>query len=199
MSESTLLVATTNAGKLREIKEMLAGLSVAVLTLDHWPDLETPEETGSTFSDNARLKAYHYAAKTGLPTVAEDSGLEIDALDGEPGIASARFGGEQTSYAEKFALIYSRLARVPSQPRTARFVCALALVADGHVRFEASGVVEGLIAPEPLGTAGFGYDPIFYYPPFGCTLAEAGARKQAVSHRAIAFKKLRAHLLTGVR
>ncbi len=190
-----LVIATTNPGKLREIRQMLAGLPLQLRTLSEWPGVNAPEETGSTFAENARLKASYYAGITGLPTVAEDSGLEIDALGGAPGIESARFGGSASTYSEKFALIYERLARTPMADRSARFVCALALVAGGRVQFEAVGRVEGQIAPEPRGTGGFGYDPIFYYPPFGSTLAEAGARKDEVSHRAAAFAQLRRHLL----
>jgi XTP/dITP diphosphohydrolase len=128
-------------------------------------------------------------------TVAEDSGLEIDALDGKPGVESARFGGADTSYAEKFALIYHALRDAGAPVSTARFVCALALADAGRIVFEARGTIEGRIAPEPRGTGGFGYDPIFYYPPFGCTLAEAGERKVAVSHRTAAFRALREHLI----
>jgi XTP/dITP diphosphohydrolase len=190
-----LLVATSNPAKLREIRHFLGDVPVTLLTLADWPGLRAPEETGSTFAENARLKASYYAAATGLPTVAEDSGLEVDALDGAPGVESARFGGADLSYPGKFALISQRLARVPDADRTARFVCALALVEQGAVRFEAIGIVEGRIAPTPRGTGGFGYDPIFFYPPFGCTFAEAGDRKSEVSHRAAAFAQLREYLM----
>lgn len=194
MPVDRLLVATTNAGKLREIRAMLAGLPIPLSTLADYPPIEAPEETGTTFAENARLKAFFYAAALGLPTIAEDSGLEIDAMGGAPGVESARFGGVDSTYPEKFALIYDRLAGVPQSARTARFVCTLALVDAGSLRFEARGVVEGEIAPEPRGEGGFGYDPIFFYPPFGCTLAEAGARKGEVSHRAIAFARLKQYL-----
>ena len=189
-----LLIATTNPGKLREILALLDGVANQLLTVADWPSVTTPEETGKTFSANARLKALHYAAATGLPTVAEDSGLEIDALGGAPGVESARFGGVQVTYPEKFRLIYARLG-TDSNNAAARFVCALALADRGRVVFEASGTVEGMVAPAPRGSGGFGYDPIFYYPPFGCTFAEAGDRKAEVSHRAQAFRRLRAHLL----
>jgi XTP/dITP diphosphohydrolase len=192
-----LAVATTNRGKLREIAEMLKGLPLEIVTLADWPDVAAPEENGRTFAENARLKALYYAAHTGELTVAEDSGLEIDELGGAPGIESARFGGPDSTYAEKFDLIYSRLrANGPGDAAgsPARFVCALALVRDGRILFESRGVVEGRIAPEPRGSGGFGYDPIFFYPPFGCTLAEAGDRKAAVSHRAEAFRALRGFL-----
>jgi XTP/dITP diphosphohydrolase len=190
-----LLVATTNPGKLREIFSLLDGVANQLLTVADWPSVTAPDETGATFSENARLKAVHYAAATGLPTVAEDSGLEIDALGGAPGVESARFGGVQSTYPEKFQLIYARLGAKPNDA-AARFVCALALADRGRIVFESSGTVEGTIAPAPRGSGGFGYDPIFYYPPFGCTLAEAGDRKAEVSHRAQAFRKLKAHLLS---
>jgi XTP/dITP diphosphohydrolase len=194
LAAATLLVATTNDGKLREIRPLLTDLPIELVTLAGWPDLPPPEETGRTFPENARLKARYYAAATGLLTVAEDSGLEIDALGGAPGVESARFGGTHTSYAQKFALIYEQLRAVSAGGSSARFICALALAEGEDVLFETQGTVEGRIAAEPKGEGGFGYDPIFYYPPFGCTLAEAGARKSAVSHRGAAFRAFRAYL-----
>jgi XTP/dITP diphosphohydrolase len=189
-----LLVATTNRHKVEEIRPMLAGLPIEIVTLADLPPTDAPEESGRTFAENARLKALHYGASSGLPAVAEDSGLEVDALGGAPGVESARFGGSGASYPERFARLYRRLRASGSVDSPARFVCAIALVEDGQVTFEARGVVEGRIAPAPSGSGGFGYDPIFYYPPFGCTLAEAGARKHEVSHRAEAFRQLRAFL-----
>ena len=191
---STLLVATTNDAKLAEIRALLADLPVELVTLARWPDLAPPDETGRTFVENARLKARYYAAATDLPTVAEDSGLEIDALGGAPGVESARFGGTHTSYAQKFALIYERLRAVPGAPSSARFICALAFADRDALLFETRGTIEGRIAPEPRGEGGFGYDPIFFYPPFECTLAEAGDRKSAVSHRGTAFRAFRDYL-----
>ncbi len=185
-----LVVATTNQHKIREIRELLADGPADIATLGEWPGSPVAEEPGATFEENARAKALHYAAITGELTVAEDSGLEIDALGGRPGVESARFGGTDASYPEKFALIYDALARSGSTDRTARFVCALALARGDTVLFETRGTIEGTIAPEPRGTAGFGYDPIFCYPPWGITLAEAGPRKSEVSHRAAAFRKL---------
>lgn len=192
----TLAVATTNRGKLREIAELLQALPFELKTLADWPDVVAPEETGRTFGENARLKALYYAASTGELTVADDSGLEIDALDGAPGVESARFGGADSTYASKFDLMYSLLRARGAAGSPARFVCALALARGGQILFETRGVVEGRIAPAPKGTGGFGYDPIFYYPPFGCTLAEAGDRKAAVSHRGEAFRALRTWLTT---
>jgi XTP/dITP diphosphohydrolase len=191
-----LVVATTNRGKLREIEPLLDGVPFELATLAVWPDVAAPEETGRTFAENARAKALYYAAHTGELTVAEDSGLQIDALDGAPGVESARFGGPGSTYPEKFDLIYDLLRAQGVEDSPARFVCALALARDGEVLFETRGVVEGRIAPEPKGSGGFGYDPIFFYPPLGCTLAEAGHLKAAVSHRGEAFRKLRAWLLS---
>jgi XTP/dITP diphosphohydrolase len=189
-----LLVATTNRNKVREIHQLLDGVPVALTTLDEWPDLEAPEETGRTFEENARGKALYYAAATGELTVAEDSGLAIDALDGLPGVESARFGGADTSYPDKFALIYEALRARGSLESSARFICALVLAKGDRVLFETRGIVEGRIAPEPKGDGGFGYDPIFFYPQYGLTLAEAGDLKAAVSHRGEAFRALRAFL-----
>ena len=189
-----LAVATTNRGKLREIEPLLEGVPFELATLAVWPDVAAPEETGRTFAENARAKALYYAAHTGELTVAEDSGLQIDALDGAPGVESARFGGPGSTYPEKFDLIYDMLRAQGVEESPARFVCALALARDGEVLFETRGVVEGRIAPEPKGSGGFGYDPIFFYPPLGCTLAEAGHLKAAVSHRGEAFRSLRAWL-----
>ena len=195
-----LLVATTNRGKLAEIRDILAGTPATLATLADHPGVAEPEETGATFAANARLKARYYAGATGELTVAEDSGLEIDALDGEPGVRSARFNGE--SYADKFATIRRMLAERGADGSTARFVCALALARpsspDGSVIWEAAGVVEGRVQLPPRGEGGFGYDPIFHYPPYGRTLAEVTPEeKAAVSHRGQAFRQLRRHLIAG--
>ncbi len=186
-----LVVATTNPDKVREIREILAGLPITLLTLSDFAPVAPPTETGTTFQENARQKALFYARVTGATVVAEDSGLEVDALGGAPGVQSARYGGEDATYAEKFALLYESLRQVGAATSTARFVCALTVADPDAVVFEARGTVEGSIAPEPRGVGGFGYDPIFFYPPFDCTLAEAGERKHQVSHRAQAFRELR--------
>jgi XTP/dITP diphosphohydrolase len=192
-----LLVATTNANKVREIRGLLARVPCELITLDAYPAVSTPEETGRTFEENARQKALYYAAATGELTVAEDSGLEIDALGGAPGVESARFGGAETSYPQKFAMLYDAL-RAAGRGRgesAARFVCAVALARGERVVFEARGTVEGRIAPEPKGEGGFGYDPIFFYPPYDRTLAEVpSAQKSVVSHRGAAFRQLREFL-----
>jgi len=194
-------MATTNPGKIREIRQLLAGLPFDLLTLDAWPHVTAPEETGQTFEENARAKALYYAAATGELTVAEDSGLAIDALDGAPGVESARYGGADLPYPAKFALIHDALrakhaAGDTGTGNTARFVCAVALAQGERILFETRGTVEGEIAAEAKGSGGFGYDPIFFYPPFGQTLAEAGDRKAAVSHRGEAFRALAVFLAT---
>jgi XTP/dITP diphosphohydrolase len=191
-----LVVATTNRGKLKEIAGLLDGAPIELATLADYPPVDPPEETGKTFAENAQLKALFYANHTGELTVAEDSGLEIDALSGAPGVESARFGGAESTYPQKFALIYDALRRKRTATSTARFVCALALAKGGDVLFQTVGTVEGEIAAEPRGAGGFGYDPIFFYPPYGCSLAEAGDRKAAVSHRGEAFRKLRDYFAT---
>jgi XTP/dITP diphosphohydrolase len=188
---ASILLATTNPDKLREIRAVLSGLPIPLRTLADVAPLEPPEETGQTFAENARQKALYYAARVGALTVAEDSGLEIDALGGAPGVFSARYGGEQSTYPEKFALIYRGLADAGAADSGARFICAVAVADAGRILYETSGAVEGTISATPRGEGGFGYDPIFYYPPFGCTLAEAGERKSSVSHRGEAFRRLR--------
>lgn len=202
-----LLVATTNPGKAREIRRILDGLPLDLLTLDDLPPIAAPEETEMTFAGNAALKARAYAAATGLSTVAEDSGLAIDALGGRPGVESARYPG--ATYPDKFANLYAELS-AHARPWTARFVCALAFVAtpdgaaaagaESPLAFTTIATVEGEIAPEPHGRHGFGYDPIFFYPPYGCTLGEASeARKLAVAHRGQAFRQFRAWLAARTR
>jgi XTP/dITP diphosphohydrolase len=193
---ATLLIATTNAGKVREIRGILTGVPTELHWLDEFPGIPEPEETGATFAENARLKALYYSERTGLPAVADDSGIEIDALGGAPGVQSARWHG--TDYRVKFAAIYSELAKLKLTTSAARFVAHVAVARDGRIVFEATGVVEGQIAPQPRGTHGFGYDPIFFYPPYGCTLAEVeGEKKALVSHRGRAFRELRGWLICG--
>jgi XTP/dITP diphosphohydrolase len=188
-----LLVATTNRGKLREIAEILRGAPVELVTLESYRAIPEPAENGTTFAENARLKALYYSNATGLASAADDSGLEIDALDKAPGVHSARWHG--SDYAVKFRRIRDLLREKGVGGSTARFVCAVALADKGRIVFEATGTVEGEIAPEPRGTHGFGYDPIFFYPPYGRTLAEIELdQKGAVSHRGKAFSALREYL-----
>ncbi len=191
-----LLLATTNPGKLREIRDLLAGVPFEVQSLEGIAGIVPPEETGATFEANARLKACYYADATGLLAVADDSGLEIDAMDGRPGVQSARYPG--ASYEERFVNIRREMAASGRADRTARFVCAIALAKPGAVLFEARGTVEGEILPEPRGTEGFGYDPIFFSPELGKGLGEvAMAEKRTVSHRGRAFTALRSYLLAS--
>jgi XTP/dITP diphosphohydrolase len=193
-----ILLATTNRDKLREIRTVLAGMPVEFLTLADLPAVAEPEETGATFQDNARIKALYYARHAAscvqdpsLLTVAEDSGLVIDALGGEPGVRSARYLRPDATYAERFADIYRRLNAQPVQPRTARFICALTAVRGGAIVFETAGTIEGEISEAPRGSGGFGYDPIFLYPPYARTLAEVDdERKLRVAHRGHAFRQL---------
>lgn len=194
-----LVVATTNPGKVREIHHVLNGADLELLSLADFPPIAEPEETGATFFDNARLKALYYAAHTRELTVAEDSGLVIDGLDGEPGVNSARYLSSDATYPERFAYIFRELEKRGKRDSPARFICALVLAREGRILFEAEGRVEGIIAPEPRGTNGFGYDPIFFYPPYGCTLAEVdNDRKLAVAHRGHAFRQLKEYLARHV-
>jgi len=191
-----LVVATTNPHKLREIRGILNGTGVRVDGLEAFPAVAEPEETGATFAENARQKALYYSRLIGVTVVAEDSGLEIDGLGGEPGVQSARYGGAAAeTYPQKFALVYAGLRARGAMGSPARFVCALA-VADGtNIRYEARGTIEGRINDSPRGDGGFGYDPIFFYPPLGRTLAELDeGQKASVSHRGQAFRQLRDHL-----
>ena len=185
--DNRLLVATTNPGKIREIKGILAGVPVALLTLDDFPAIPEPEETGATFAENARLKALYYSQQFRVPAVADDSGLVIDALGGAPGVHSARWHG--TDYPTKFAVIYRELASQGLTTSAARFVAHIAVARGDAVVFEAAGVVEGEIAREPRGEYGFGYDPIFWFPPYAKTLAEVTQdEKIRVAHRGKAFR-----------
>jgi XTP/dITP diphosphohydrolase len=194
-SAEPLLLATTNVDKIWEIHALLRDVPVRLIGLDHFPDVPAPEETGATFAENARLKALYYASATGLSAIAEDSGLEVDALQGAPGVHSARFGGAKATYPERFAMLYAMLDERGSRESPARFVCHVVLARDQTVLFEARGVVEGRIAPQPRGGCGFGYDPIFFHLPSGMTLAEVTSdQKRAVSHRGEAFRQLETYL-----
>jgi XTP/dITP diphosphohydrolase len=188
-----LLLATTNRDKLAEIASILAGLPLELVTLASWPDLAAPVEDGETFQDNARAKALYYAATSGLMTAAEDSGFEIDALGGAPGVQSARAPGRD--YPDRMARLYEALDAGGSRQSAARFVCAVAIAIGSRVLFEALGKVEGEVAPEPRGANGFGYDPMFFYPPYRRTFGQlTPAEKAAVSHRGQAFREVRAWL-----
>lgn len=191
-----LLLATTNVNKVREIRPLLAGLAIEIETLSDFPPILEPEETGGTFWENARLKALTYAAATGLTVVAEDSGIEIAALGGEPGVLSARFLGPKVLYPTRFDEIYKRLGA--NANRDARFITALTLARGDEILFETEAAIDGTIADRPAGECGFGYDPIFCYPPLGKTTGEMTLDdKAAVSHRARAFRDLTRWLRSG--
>lgn len=188
-----LVLATRNAGKVAEFRRLLAGASFVIETLDEHPDAPEVEETAATYAENAAAKAIAVAAACGLPSLGDDSGLEVDALGGRPGVRSARYSGGGA--AENVRLLLRELDGVPEAKRTARFRCALALAwPDGRV-LAAEGTCEGRIATRASGAGGFGYDPIFVDPASGLTLAEvASARKDEISHRARACAALLARL-----
>ena len=188
-----LFLATTSRGKIREQRKSLetVSLELDVITLSELPELEPPEEPGPTFRDNAVAKALYYHRATELATIGEDSGLVIDFLDGQPGVHSARWLGHDTTYDVKNARVLELLSEAPEAERIARYVSAVALVENQSVVFVSEATCEGRIATEPSGDGGFGYDPIFYYPPFGATMAELTAeQKNGVSHRGKAMASL---------
>ena len=190
-----LLVATTNADKLREIVGILEGLPITLRTLADFPDVPIADETGASFTEIARQKAVHYARLSGVLTMAEDSGFEVDALNGEPGIHSARYLGGDATYAERFDDIYRRVRERGVVETGASFVCALAAADSTGILFETTGRVHGMLAPAPAGLHGFGYDPVFMYPPYRMTFGEVSeAQKTAVSHRGEAMRAFRRFL-----
>lgn len=190
-----LLIATHNPGKVAEYRSLLADLPLAVTWLDEVGITEDVEETETTFAGNAILKARHYAGLTGLWTWADDSGLEIDALDGRPGVYSARYGGKGLSDADRYRIVLREMEGVPDERRTARFRCVVALVQPGGAVATCDGTLEGAIAYAPKGSNGFGYDPIFYIPGFQATLAELERGvKNEISHRAEASARARVKL-----
>lgn len=188
-----LLLATTNQGKINELKGILGEQQIDLMGLDSTAATEAIE-TGTSFMENALLKARHYHKLTGLPTIADDSGLEVAALAGRPGLASARYAGPQASDADRIQKLLGELRAVPDGRRAARFVCAAALVWEaGEQVFEDE--VSGVILHTPHGAGGFGYDPVFYHPPLGKSFAELSATEKAeVSHRGRAFRRLAAWL-----
>ena len=179
-----LLLATTNYHKLEEYRAIFSGLPFHFLSLHEIHlDLDV-EETGTTFAENAELKALAYARASGMLTLADDSGLEIDALGGAPGIYSARFAGKETSYEERFRLLLEQLKGLTREQRTASFRCAIALVEPSGYHQTVEGTLEGQIADTPRGQYGFGYDPIFFIPELGKTSAElTPEHKNRISHR----------------
>lgn len=186
-----LVLATRNKGKIAELSDMLGPLGVEVVGLDAFPDIGEIAETGQTFEENALIKARAVCEATGLPALADDSGLVVDALGGAPGIYSARFSGERASDAENNAKLLRELATVPEERRSARFVSVVAAVAPSGATLTARGTWEGVVARKPRGQGGFGYDPLFLDTELGKTAAElAPADKNARSHRGNALRKL---------
>ena len=196
-SSRRLVIASLNRAKVRELTELLGALPYVVVALADVPGATLPEETADSYEGNALLKARAVAGRDGDVVLADDSGLEVDALGGAPGVRSARFGGPGLDDAGRTALLLEQLRGVPQERRTARFRCVIAIAGGtGHAR-TVEGVVEGVIADAPRGEGGFGYDPVFVHPPSGRTFGELSeAEKSRVSHRALAALRARA-LLVG--
>lgn len=195
----TVIVASSNKGKLKEFQELMAGLPVEVKSLKDYPEIGEIEENGATFVDNAYIKAKAVHDATGCLCIADDSGLEVDALDGAPGIFSARYAGEEKDDAANNAKLLQALENVPDTARGAQFHCAIvAIAADGR-RFDAEGIVRGEILRAERGENGFGYDPLFYVREFDKTTAELSMdEKNAISHRGKAVRKIVAVLKENV-
>jgi XTP/dITP diphosphohydrolase len=195
-----LLVATRNSGKVRELADMLGDLQLEWLSLDDVQSSLEVAETGQTFEDNAILKANGYAAETGLLTLADDSGLEVDALHGRPGVHTARYGGPGLTPEQRYIRLLGEMEGVPLSERQARFRCVVALATPVRLLGVASGACEGRIAPEPLGEGGFGYDPVFFLPDWGKTMAQLPAgEKHGISHRGRAFAAITPLLRQALR
>ena len=192
-----LVLATRNKKKLREIRELLADLDFNVLSVEDMAGVPEVEEDGDTFEENARKKAAEVARITKKLTLADDSGLEIDRLDGRPGIHSARFAGEDATDEDRNNKVLDLLKDVPEAERTARFRCVIAIVSPDGQEEIVAGTREGRIAFKPRGSAGFGYDPLFIIPAYEKTYAELGQeKKNQISHRALALKKAKELLRT---
>ncbi len=187
-----IVLATRNKGKVAEIKELLTGLVVEVFGVDSFPGVPEVEETGTTFLENALLKAKTVAQATGELAIADDSGLVVDALGGAPGVYSARYGEAGFNDQQRYEYLLQKMVGIPEKERTARFYSAM-VIYDPVTNWSQTGIgtVEGVISFEPRGTNGFGYDPVFYLPTENCTMAElAENKKNNLSHRGRAFQKL---------
>jgi len=193
-NKTELLIATKNAGKIKELKELLIGLPIQTRCLNAFPNITEPEETGANFAENAVLKAKYYALQTKLWALADDSGLEVEALNGAPGVFSARYAGENATDEEKIEKILQELNNI--KDRRARFVCTMAIAGKtGEIKFVAHGICDGTIALNASGANGFGYDPIFIPEGFSNTLGELSDQiKRKISHRAQATEKIIQHL-----
>lgn len=203
MTDRQIILATRNPGKLREIRQVLASIPVKVVGLDEVSDVPEPEENGATFAENSRDKALYYARATGQWCLADDSGLEVDALDGAPGVRSARYAEDlvpadasrdEIDSANNRKLL-QELQNVPEENRTARFVCHLTLASPQQVLLETFDTIEGRIGYDYAGENGFGYDPLFFVPQLGCTTAQLDSQqKNSISHRGKAVRHF-GHLL----
>ena len=190
-----VLIGSGNRDKAAELSDLLAPLGWEVKSLRDYPEIPEPEETGATFEENALLKARYYRDHFGIDCIADDSGLEVDALDGAPGVYSARYAGEGCSYADNNEKLLRELSTIPEEQRTARFVCCAAFVPQMGPEHTERGVVEGKIPKAARGDNGFGYDPVFVPEEETRTFAEMTAdEKNAISHRGRAFSQLRAYL-----
>jgi XTP/dITP diphosphohydrolase len=191
-SSPVLVLATLNPHKGRELVALLGAVPFQIKLLSEFPDARLPEETGQTYAENALVKARTAARLTGALALGDDSGLEVDALGGAPGLHTARFGGPGLTDRGRWELLLERLRDVPPARRTARFRCVIALAGPARGEQVVDGVVEGVIAAAPRGSGGFGYDPVFFYPPLGRTFGEISDEdKQRVSHRGKALAAAR--------
>lgn len=191
-----IVIATKNAGKVAEFAAAMADLPVKVLALTDFGDIPDAVEDGDTFDANAEIKARHYASYTGKACLADDSGLEVDALDGAPGVYSARYAGEQATDEQNNLKLLANLLHVGADKRSARFRCALAFVTPDNAVISAEGTCEGIILAKPRGEGGFGYDPLFYVSQFDKTFAELTVtEKNRISHRGLAIKSMASKLV----
>ena len=194
-SVDKLVIATTNPGKVREIRRLLAGTGIEVLTLDDIEPLRLPPEDKATFRENAEAKARFVAVRSGLAALADDSGLEVDFLGGAPGVYSARYAGDGATDKENYLKLLAEMEGVEPASRGARFRCVVALALPDGTAVDFDGSFEGVIAGEPAGEGGFGYDPVFFIPAEGKTAAELTAEeKNSMSHRGRALEKLKSWL-----
>ncbi|MFD1781084.1 XTP/dITP diphosphatase [Fredinandcohnia salidurans] len=186
-----IMIATKNKGKVKEFRDLFASKGIDVKSLVDYPNIEDIEETGVTFAENAQIKAEAIAKKLHIPVIADDSGLAIDYLEGRPGVYSARYAGEHKNDVDNLNKVLEELKGVPDEKRTARFHCALALAIPGEKTEIVEGTCEGVITDTPVGENGFGYDPIFFVPVKGKTMAELSKdEKNLISHRGNALRKL---------
>ncbi|GAA4704870.1 XTP/dITP diphosphatase [Brevibacillus fulvus] len=191
LEQKRVVLATRNQGKVKEFDRLLAPLGWEVVSVSAYPDAPEVIEDGDTFAANAIKKAQTISQILGLPAIADDSGLEVDALDGRPGVYSARYAGEHATDEENWQKLLRELEKVPNEKRTARFRCTLAFVQPGQPPLLAEGKCEGVILREPAGTNGFGYDPVFFLPQRLCTMAQLPPEeKNRISHRAMALHNL---------